>query len=319
MHTLPALARLKDAWPTCRFSWVINREWAPLLDGNPDLEEAVVFPRSEFRGMAGWFRFVRWCRGKMVGRKPDLTLDFQGLLRTAFVGRASKPGSFHGMSDAREGARWFYDRVTRIPTAPMHAVDRYLTLVDEVVGATVRRRPLRFSLPPGESIDGVAKSLQRGFVVLHPYARGEGKSLTDPQINAVCSRLAPRQVVLIGRREDDRLQGLPPVLNLVNKTSLGQLIWLIRQAACVVSVDSGPSHLAAALGKPLIAIHTWSDPRRVGPYRDDAWVWKNARLMQMHEICAQDEAFFRQTPKPLNDSDTSAIADLATSLSDSCA
>ena len=114
-----------------------------------------------------------------------------------------------------------------------------------------------------------------------PMRAGAGKSLTEDQIQLIIQRLAPQQVVLVGRSETSRPRFGSSVVDLVNRTSLSQLIWIIRRAACVVSVDSGPSHLAAAVGRPLIAIHTWSDPRRVGPYRDDAWVWKNARLVQM--------------------------------------
>jgi ADP-heptose:LPS heptosyltransferase len=63
-----------------------------------------------------------------------------------------------------------------------------------------------------------------------------------------------------------------------------QLVRLIRMAAFVVSVDSGPMHIAAAVTDQLISIHTWTDPRRVGPYNPDAWIWRNGQLQQMRDF-----------------------------------
>jgi ADP-heptose:LPS heptosyltransferase len=75
-------------------------------------------------------------------------------------------------------------------------------------------------------------------------------------------------------------------VNLLNQTTLLQLIWLIRAARFVISVDSGPMHIAAATTSRLVSIHTWSDPRRVGPYNSEAWIWKNGQLLQGGEITA---------------------------------
>lgn len=325
MHTLPAVARLKAAWPDCRISWLVNPEWAPLLLGNPDLDEVVLFPRQTFCGLTAPLKFIRWCRQTVAGRKPTLALDFQGLLRSAFIGRCSKPSLFYGMADAREGARWFYNRVVPVPTGIPHAVERYLMLADTVLrewNATelnVEKSPLRFPLPEGEPPDTGVGGLGGDFVVLHPFARGAGKSLTGPQIEAFCRRLAPRRVVLVGRRGDTRVNIPSATVDLCDRTTLSQLIWVIRRASCVVSVDSGPAHLAAALGRPLVAIHTWSDPRRVGPYRNDAWVWKNGRLLPMAQMRLQEEAFFQETPVALSEPDADAICARAISLSDSCA
>ena len=70
-------------------------------------------------------------------------------------------------------------------------------------------------------------------------------------------------------------------VNLANQTTLLQLIWLIRAARFTISVDSGPMHIAAAVTSQLLSIHTWSDPRRVGPYNSDAWIWKNGQLLRV--------------------------------------
>ncbi len=321
IHTLPAVARLKSAWPSCRISWLVNTEWAPLLTGNPDVDEVILFPRQTFRGLTGVVKFFRWCREVIVGRKPTLALDFQGLLRSALIGRMSGARTLYGMEDAREGARWLYDHVSPVRTGVVHAVDRYLMFAETVVrwaGADVRsveKTTRNASLPEGDAPNVGAHRIQNSFILLHPFARGIGKSLSGEQVEAICRRLAPRQVVMVGRRGEARFDVPSTVVDLLDETSLSQLIWVMRRAACVVSVDSGPSHLAAALGRPLVAIHTWSDPRRVGPYRDDAWVWKNERVLPMNQMLSMEEAFFQWPPPVLSAEDIEAICAVAISLS----
>jgi ADP-heptose:LPS heptosyltransferase len=85
-------------------------------------------------------------------------------------------------------------------------------------------------------------------------------------------------VILVGRTESTDLDVPSNVLNLLNQTTLEELLWILQHAAYVVSVDSGPAHLAAAATDRLLAIHTWSDPCLVGPYRPGAHVWKGGHI-----------------------------------------
>ncbi len=316
------MARLKSAWPAAAISWLVNPEWAPVLAGNPDLHEVVLFPRQEFSGWAGLGRLYPWFRAQVRGRRPELALDFQGLLRSALIGRLSGPARFLGLADAREGAAFLYTHAVPPPVGRVHAVERYLALADDALGrpSDAPAEPLHFRLPAGEPV--AVAGLQPDFILLHPFARGTAKSFTPAQVPAFCERLAPRQVVLVGRHPQPQIPALPGVINLFNQTTLPQLIWLLRRAAFVISVDSGPMHLAAALGRPLVAIHTWSDPLRVGPYRPDAWVWKNGQLRQVGEITASGTTSFPDDghgDQPLTAAQIHSICALATSPSYSCA
>ena len=124
----------------------------------------------------------------------------------------------------------------------------------------------------------------------------------------LCQALAPLPVVIVGRSD----QALPPprpgVLDLLNQTDLAELIGITRRAGFVISVDSGPMHIAAAFGDRLISIHTWSDPLKVGPYSPAAWVWKGGCLQRMrsYETPAPDAA-----NRGLCDADLGEISDLA--------
>ena len=268
VHTLPAVAALRGKFPAAHITWMVNPEWAPLLQDNPDINETLIFPRSEFRGPLGWLRFHRWRQDLKKQAPPDLILDFQGLLRTALVARTFRGVPVCGLSDAREGARLAQTQTVSFdPKA--HAVERYLALA-AAAGADLPGPPI-FHLPPGEKPSCV---LPPGpFVLLHPFSRGKDKSLSPEAVAAFC-RAIDYPVVLVGR-SDAPLDELPSnVTNLLNQTSLTELVWLLRHAAFVVSVDSGPMHLAAAVTDKLLAIHTWSDPCKVGPYRPGAHVWK---------------------------------------------
>jgi ADP-heptose:LPS heptosyltransferase len=132
------------------------------------------------------------------------------------------------------------------------------------VGATLPGAPV-FDLPDG---DRPAEQLPaEPFVLLHPFSRGKDKSLSPDAVAAFC-RAVDRPVVLVGRSEE-KLADLPPnVTNLLNKTSLTELLWGLRHAVFVVSVDSGPMHLAALSGAPTIGLFVdlpGMDPERWGP------------------------------------------------------
>jgi len=270
VHALPAVHRLRQRYPVAHLAWVIQPAFAPVLEGNPDVDACLPFPREQFRGLAGLIRFGQWL-SDFPERDWDLVVDFQGLLRSALMGLASRPGRWIGPCDAREGARLFYD-ATR-PALGLHAVERNLT-VAACAGAD-SDQPLAFPLPDGELPAGFGPG---AFTLLHPFSRGKGKSLTPAQVEVLATMLAPRRVVLVGR-SDLVLPGLPGnVENWINRTTLTELIALLRQAEAVVSVDSGPMHLAAALSSRLLSLHTWTDPRRVGPWQSGAKVWKGGRI-----------------------------------------
>jgi ADP-heptose:LPS heptosyltransferase len=219
-------------------------------------------------------RLLQWARAFGPTGAADLVLDFQCLLRSALVGRFCRRTRFYGLSDAREGARFFYDATVPVHSG-MHAVDRYLALA-QAVGAPANL-PLEWPLPASSLPVGFAAEIP--FVAIHPFSRGKGKSLSLPQLHALCEALAPLRVVLVGRSEETPAT-LPHVENWLNRTDLLELTALLRKATWTLSVDSGPMHIAAALSPRVVSIHTWSDPNRVGPYPQEAWVWQNGTLFQ---------------------------------------
>ena len=249
----------------------MDERWQAVLRDNPVIDQIVLFPRERFRGMAGMLASIPW---SLQLRKihPDVALDLQGLLRSALMARLSRAGRAIGISDAREGATRLYHEVVPV-IRDEHAVLRYLRIL-ESLGLPKVEQPV-FPLPPGLPLD--APFCHQPFVVLHPFARGEGKSLAPEHVTEFCDRVRPLTTILAGVGTFQR--ELPAnTINLLNQTTIRQMIWLLGAADFVVSVDSGPMQIAAAVGAKMLSIHTWSDPRLVGPFSNDAWVWQGGQI-----------------------------------------
>jgi heptosyltransferase-1 len=270
VHAMPALGYISKTWPTTKITWIVDSRWVPLLENVEHLHAIIKFPREDFRGPGGWARSVSWFRS-LRDLQPNLVIDLQGLMRSALMARASGGQLVVGGSDAREGACWFYQMHAQVDPA-FHAVERYRAIV-AAAGLDTSSEP-EFPLAMGEPPDA---DLPDSFFLLHPFARGNGKSLECDVAASIAEALQPHCVVLAGVGE--MTAKLPKnAINLLNRTSLAHCIWLSRRACHVVSVDSGPAHIAAAVNPHVLAIHTWSDPRRVGPYSQSAYVWQGGEI-----------------------------------------
>ena len=276
VHALPCLDALHRAYPDLDLHWIVRSEWAPLLDGNGILKEVIPFPRDDLRGVLSLPRILAWGRSLRDRKRerPEVVLDLQGLMRSALISRARGGDLVAGLKEPREGgARAFYQVCLDSGEAP-HAVDQYRTALGHL-GVPLPTE-IRFPMPEG-SKPKPEGGLPDRFVLLHPFARGESKALAPDVLRALCESLAPLPVVLAGVSKPGT-EGLPEnVCDLVNRTSLPELIWLCRHAETVVSVDSGPGHIAAAVADRLLVLHTWSDPRKVGPYGDHP-AWKAGEI-----------------------------------------
>lgn len=300
VHTLPAVATIRDAFPSADITWVINPEWAPLLRGNQDINHVHIFPRGEFSGLGASTSLIPWLKQTRKLR-PDLALDFQGLLRSALIGRISGAKRLIGMSDGREGSRLFYHKSAKVNRRD-HAIERYLRLA-EAAGAKIGDA-LRSPIPSGDPLPRFDD--YPPFILLHPFARGRSKSLSNAVIEEICRAFAPTRVVVVGRssRKID-----PPAncVELTNQTTLLQLVRLIRVARFIISVDSGPMHIAAAVTDRLLSIHTWTDPARVGPYNPDAWIWKHGNLLRVSDL---EQTKLRRHGRKFKVKDVATVAEL---------
>jgi heptosyltransferase-1 len=300
VHTLPAVAAVRDAHPRAEITWVINPEWAPLLRGNQDVNHVHIFPRGDFRGLGAPPGFLHWLK-QTKKLRPDLALDFQGLLRSAIIAKASGAKEVYGMSDGREGSRLFYHRVAKVNRRE-HAVERYLKLA-ECTGASIGAA-LRCPIPSGDPLPRFDE--YPPFILLHPFARGDGKSLSNSVIEELCRSFNPTRVVVIGK-SNRKINPPENCIELTNQTSLLQLIRLIRAAGFIITVDSGPMHIAAAVSDRLLSIHTWTNPSRVGPYNPDAWIWKHGKVVRVSDL---ESTKLRRRGRRFKTKDVPAVVEL---------
>jgi heptosyltransferase-1 len=256
IHALPAVATLKHCFPQAHLAWVIEPRWAPLLAGNPFVDEVILFDRRLPAGLLATGRRLR------AGRF-DTVVDFQGLIKSALLAALARPERIFGFhqSQVRERlAALVYSHRTRARSS--HVVDRNL----ELAAAAGASRPLiAFPLPPGAP----EATLPEGEFVLASPLGGWAAKRWPLEYYGDLARLVRRElglpVVLNGPPgQADAFRSLPETF--VHASGLDGLIYATRRATAVVGIDSGPMHVAAALGKPGVAIFGPTDPARNGPY-----------------------------------------------------
>lgn len=274
IHALPCAAAIRKTWPHVHISWVIDSRWALLLEDNASINYRILFPRKQFRGGKGVLRVIKWASAIYQQPSPDICLDLQGLLRSAIIARLSRSSHIYGLPRAREAARLFYHHVSCFSEKTCHAVDRNLSILT-ALGVPQPVCP-EFSLPSGVPPKNLL--IPSDWILLHPFSRGAGKSLSEAALLQFCRGFDSIAVLITGI--GTLYSPLPShCISLVNQTSLLEMIWLCSHAKFTVSVDSGPAHMAAAIcGRRLLSLHTWSDPRTVGPYSSDAWIWQGGEI-----------------------------------------
>jgi lipopolysaccharide heptosyltransferase I len=278
VHSLPVLTALRRRFPQAHITWVVNRGYEPLLIGHPDLDATLPFDRSASRG--GWLRALRNYGGfvrEFRRRRFDLIVDLQGLLRSGLMAAASGAPRRVGLSTAREGATCFYSDV--VPVADfnaVHAVDRYW-LVAEALG--VGDGPKSFRVPVSDDAQTwAAETLHdcpRPWLAVGAGSRWITKRWL-PDHFAVLARLAQQHfagtVIFVGGHDEAHLsqavatQLHGPWRDLTGKTTLPQLAAVLAQANVMLANDTGPLHLAAALGRPVVAPYTCTQVRLNGPF-----------------------------------------------------
>jgi heptosyltransferase-1 len=254
IHTLPAVAALKAGHPHSRVTWVVEPQWAPLLEANPFVDRVVVFRRERF------FESLRELRAE----RYDFAVDFQGLVKSAIVACLASPRRIFGFASgiARErAASLFYSN--RIPTTAIHMVDMRLDLA---AAAGAGKAAMSFPLPPGRAEGDLPDG---EFVLASPLAGWRSKQWPSEHHRELAARLRDLGIPLVlngppsARAELLQIPGA-----IVHCSGIAGLIDATRRAAAVIGVDSGPLHLAAALNKPGVAIYGPTDPALNGPFGD---------------------------------------------------
>jgi len=260
-HALPAVHLIKQHTGVA-VDWVTQPEYTGLVECFTDVDRVIEYPRRACLSRGGaFFRTLR-------GQHYSLGLDLQGLLKSATILRAARCGQRIGPARSREGARLFYTRTYGAGAPRRHAVEHLLDLAD-FLGAPCA--PVCFPV----DFPSFDLGLPGPVVGLAPRSRWPAKDWPAERFIEVAAELQQRSgcsICLVGGPGDrevcDRIAAplKGPVRSLAGDTSLVQLGGAIRGMNLLLSVDSGPMHMAAAAGTPVLALFGVTDPARTGPY-----------------------------------------------------
>jgi heptosyltransferase-1 len=273
-----ALAVLEPLRPLCsHLGWIAEAASLPLLEGHPLIDRLHRFPKERLRqGLKGGLGELARLRAELRAEDYDTVLDLQGLFKSALVVGLSGAGRRVGFAAARELA-WL-PLTERVPEGrrERHAVLKYLEAARHL-GAKIDRVsfPLFVSEEERRKVEALVGEGEGPLVTLSPKTRWVTKDWPAARFVALTGLLVSdgARVVLAGSEADQaQIEAIrkeaasPRVLNLAGRLSLREFAHLCRLSALVISCDSGPMHLAAATGTPVVALFGPTAPWRTGPF-----------------------------------------------------
>lgn len=286
LHAFPAVSLVADNYPDANIDWLINKSFAPLIEFHPNVNEAIIFPRKELGNAVKFPKSFYTLVKRLRGKKYDLIIDFQGLMRSAFFAKAAKSSRVVGFANPKEKlSTRFYNEKISIPDKAVHAVEKNLHLVCSMLGINYKQRSPEMKIIEKYRSSVLEKLTSRGIaedvpcIGVAPVARWISKSWPPVFFAKTINRLHKAhpevKFVLIGVPEDkpaadEILQQAAEssTVSLVGDTSITELVELLRYFQLLISNDSGPMHIACALQIPVFGLYGPTDPAKTGPFGD---------------------------------------------------
>lgn len=276
IQALPLLRLLKQHRPDAEVHWWLAAELRPLLEGDPDLAQLIPFERKRWRSPTYWPLGLAQIQA-MRAAHYDWVIDLQGLARSATFAWLANGGFTVGLQLEREGAHLAYDLAVPRPKETPHAVDWYLA-VARALEIPVHDR-FEWLLPRAQAAAQIEQSWPRDdfrWIGINPGARWDNKRWPAGHFAELVRQLAARdpqlRFALLGGSGDWQItdtirQAIPErCVNFAGRTTLPQLIEVLRRCDLLVTNDTGPMHLAAALRKPVVSLFGPTSPAQTGPY-----------------------------------------------------
>ena len=287
IQTLPVLIPLRKKFPDAKITWLVEEEAAELFRGHPLVDQIIISRKNRWiralRSFGKLPQIVQECNAFCIDLRSclyDFVIDFQGLLKSGIFVGISRGKRKLGFSPVREKAHIFLNEKIPFPKTPLHAVEKYLFLIASLGCTGVNPE---FFIPIRQNHrDRVLNFLRENevtfdkpLILLHPGTRWETKLWVEEKWAVLGDWLqekAGTQVVFTGSINDlsliKRITGkmrFTPI-NTAGMWGLNELAFLQKQADVVIIPDSGPMHLASAMGTPVIALFGPTDPKLTGPY-----------------------------------------------------
>lgn len=304
LHSLPAITALRRAHPTWHIGWAVEPQWvslfraanaAPGSDGMPLVDALHIVPAKRWAKAPfslQTLRELRAIRRELRAAKYDIALDLQGAVRSALVARAANPQKLIGEAEPREPlARLFFSLC--VATHGVHVIEQSIEVAEALAAQMLPSlQPL---LPNDPAASASAADLPQPLVLISPGAGWGAKRWPASRYGEVALSLTAQGyhvAVNAGPVELDLAQQIsavcPSVIPL--SPSLAELIAITRRASLVIAGDTGPLHLACALGRPVVGIFGPTDPARNGPYGVPFRVLRHPQSKRDHTRRAEPEA-----------------------------
>jgi lipopolysaccharide heptosyltransferase I len=289
LHTLPAAAALRRAFPATEIGWVVEERWADLLCAHhyarsgPRSPQRPLVDRLHFVNTKGWRRSLfSWQTAQQIaaalsdlrGVRYQVAIDFQGAARSAVIARWSGAPVVYGDAEPRENvASMVYTRP--VITSGAHVVQQALSLAEAVAGR--RLDPSAVDLPRDEAVEAKCETRLRewgiaDFALLNPGAGWGAKQWPAERYGEVAIGLATQglsSLINFGPGEETLAKTAEAASGGTARRiscSISELIAFTRRARLFIGGDTGPMHLAAALQVPVVAIFGPTNPARNGPF-----------------------------------------------------
>ena len=322
LHSMPAVTALRQAHPQWFIGWAIEPQWRGLFcadecrPGTPDMPlvdhlhivAAKKWARSPLNPAT--LREMREVRKEIRAMHYDIVVEMQGAVRATMVARWARTGRIIGEAQPREfAAKWFFNE--KVKTRGVHVIEQSLEVANAICGEDL---PMTLPLLPHDpAADSKAAQLPQPFVLLSPGAGWGAKRWPAERYGSVARQFAdagygvaincgPGEEHLAGEIVQSS-GGAARALTL----NMAELIALTRRASLAIAGDTGPLHLACALGVPVVGIYGPTDPARNGPFHCANRVLRHPESVRDHSRRSEPEAgLLTITPEAV----TSAALDL---------
>lgn len=281
LFTLPAAADLRKRFPHAWIGWFVDERCAPLLNGCPDIDEVIVFDRSK-RSLS----YVKGLYDLLRGKNIDLSIDFHGLFKSAFMVQLAG-AHFRLASSSTNGMRefsWLFSKEISPAVKGTHCVERHRT-VARYLGCAAGDPEYHVHVSDADSSRVAALLKEKGIVAgkpvvgVHPGGGWLSRRWGTENFANLITRLAREkncQIVLVGGKEggaaerglneEIREKADVPLIDLTGMMTLGELAAFLSSCDVFVANEAGPMHLATALSVPAVALLGPTDAKRTGPY-----------------------------------------------------
>ncbi|MDH4321500.1 MAG: glycosyltransferase family 9 protein [Desulfobulbaceae bacterium] len=304
VHSLPFLDTVKRNYPDASIHWVVARGLHTFLEGHPLIDRLWIFDKEKWKRAGNLWQTMQELAALITGLRQerfDVSIDLSGLLRSGLITMAANARYKLGFKEADEGSAFFYSH--RIHgSMEIHAIDRYLKIA-EAMGC--RLDGIRYPLAPFDPAPAICAGLPPKYVVMTPSAGKEANRWPAARFGELAARLDVPTIIIGGKSDQPVAEEVVrhaggKAISLVGKTSIKELLPIIGKAEFFVTNDTGPMHIAAALGVPVFAIFGPANPVRTGPYganhtviREDlscspCYAWKPCTHWQCMEAITVD-------------------------------